>query len=346
MNRYEDDIRITEKVKQIVKDKLPGFASRYFNDNLSTKTPRSLYGYALDLTVFFDYLSSMDYNIPQMTIDDLNKITPQIIENYMFYIQTYMKNGSRKEASAASQRRKYASLSSFFNYYYKLDMIDHNPFHKVESPKQPKYVTQAPTNEINYEMLDYIAYGKLDGRAAIYNAHTKDRDLAMILLIIGAGFKVSDLVNLDIDDIHLEDNSIELKTRKSRRTVYISDTIADAVDKYFTKRINIIAKHGDVLAFFLSLQGRRICARAIQNIIKKYSSAIFDGKHHLTGEALALSFQNNVFKQTKNIYLASAASGKANITVLDRYRPVIEQYSLHKGTEFEYLNADNAPKQK
>ena len=53
MNRHDDDIRIMEKVKQIVKIKLPGFAGRYFNDNLDKKVPRTLYGYALDLTSFF-----------------------------------------------------------------------------------------------------------------------------------------------------------------------------------------------------------------------------------------------------------------------------------------------------
>ena len=37
MNRLEEDIHTIEKVKQIVKDKLPGFASRYINDNLDKK---------------------------------------------------------------------------------------------------------------------------------------------------------------------------------------------------------------------------------------------------------------------------------------------------------------------
>ena len=54
MNRSDDDQRTIEKVKQIVKDHFPGFASRYFNYNMYLKAPRSLYGYALDLKSFFE----------------------------------------------------------------------------------------------------------------------------------------------------------------------------------------------------------------------------------------------------------------------------------------------------
>ena len=93
-----------------------------------------------------------------------------------------------------------ASLTSFFNYYYKLDLIDRNPVHKVAAPKAPKRVTYVPTNEINCEMLDYVINGRLEGHAATFWKQTKERDLAIIMLIIGAGIKISDLVNLDINE--------------------------------------------------------------------------------------------------------------------------------------------------
>ena len=266
MNRHDDDIRIMEKVKQIVKNKLPGFASRYFNDNRDKKVPRTLYGYALDLTSFFEYLESVCKPISEMTLDDLNCVTSQTIEDYMEHIRTYIQNGSRKETSAAGQHRKYSSLSSFFNYYYKLGLIDQHPVHRVAAPKPPRHTTEVPTNEINYEMLDFVANGNLSGREANFREHTKERDLAIIMLIIGAGIKFSDLVNIDIDDIHLEDNSITLRSRKCQRTVYISNTVADALGKYLAQRLEIVAQLGDEQALFLSLQCKRIGVRGVQKI--------------------------------------------------------------------------------
>ena len=341
MNRHDDDIRIMEKVKQIISSKLPGYASRYFNDNWDKKVPRTLYGYALDLKAFFEYLESISKPISKMTLEDLNSVTVQIIENYMEHIRTYAQNGSRKETSVAGLHRKYASLSAFFNYYYKLGLIDSNPVHRVAAPKPARHITQGPTNEINLEMLDFVANGNLNGHAAAFQEHTKERDLAIIMLIMGAGIKVSDLVNLDINDVHLEDNSITVRNHKDCRTIFVSSTIACAVGRYLAKRLEIVVQYGDDLALFLSLQCKRICVRTVQKMIKKYSSAMFDGKHHLTGEALALSFRNNVFEQTKNIGITSKATGNDSFTVLDRYRSLIEQYENTKSHNFLYDKVKN-----
>ena len=60
-NRSLEDSRLIEKVNKIVSDRFPGFASRYFNHCMDTMTPNSLYNYALDMTVFFRYLESIDY---------------------------------------------------------------------------------------------------------------------------------------------------------------------------------------------------------------------------------------------------------------------------------------------
>ena len=109
----------------------------------------------------------------------------------MEHIRTYIQSGSRKETSAAGQHRKYSSLSSFFNYYYKLGLIDQHPVHRVAAPKPPRHTTEVPTNEINYEMLDFVANGNLSGREANFREHTKERDLASFLIQMLTQFLLS-----------------------------------------------------------------------------------------------------------------------------------------------------------
>ncbi len=334
MNREQDDIRTIEKVNQIVKDELPGFASRYFNHNMSLKTPRSLYGYTLDLKYFFQYLETIGLSIKDMLLKDLDQITPQIIEDFLEYSRTHSKGRAGVEMSLSGLARRHGALSSFFDYYYKLDLIDKNPVHKVPAPRPERNTTPIPTNSINFEMLDFVINGDLGGRRNEYRVHTKERDLAIILLIMGAGIKGSDVVNLDIDDVHLEGNYINVRTRKSVRMVYFSDYISRAVGQYLAKRLDLIAQYGDDNALFLSLQGKRICLRAVQKMIKKYSSAMFDDRDHLTGEALALSFRNNIFYRTKNIPITSAASGNVEEHLLKYYRGAVDLYECHKGKEF------------
>lgn len=183
-------------------------------------------------------------------------------------------------------------------------------------------------------MLDFVVNGDLGGRRNEFRVHTKERDLAIIMLIMGAGLKGSDVVNLDINDINLEGNFVIVRSRKSTRTVHFSDAISLAVGQYLSKRLDIIAEHGHDNALFLSLQGKRMCLNAVQKIIKKYSSAMFNDKDYLTVMALSLSFRNNVFDKTKNIPITSAASGNDKGYLYRSYQGAVDLYECHKGKEF------------
>ena len=99
MNRSQDDINVIKKVNMIVQERLPKFASRYFKANMEVKTPRTLYGYAVGLTSFFEYLEDTNeksFEIARMSISDLNKVSASIIEDYLDYSRIYMDNGETK----------------------------------------------------------------------------------------------------------------------------------------------------------------------------------------------------------------------------------------------------------
>ena len=114
MNRSQDDIRTIEKVKQIVRERFPGFASRYFNYNMYLKAPKSLYGYALDLTSFFDYLETIKNSFMENPDADLiifnlheNPVTRFIIKKRMKINRlNYMRFGSVRIAFKLNSIRK------------------------------------------------------------------------------------------------------------------------------------------------------------------------------------------------------------------------------------------------
>ena len=56
MNRSEDDIHVKEKVNEIVRNRLTGFASRYFSYNMDLKVPnKSLHYYSLGISIFYTF---------------------------------------------------------------------------------------------------------------------------------------------------------------------------------------------------------------------------------------------------------------------------------------------------
>ena len=334
MNRSEDDIKILKKVNTIVKEKFPGFASRYFSHNMDIKTPRTLWGYAIDLTSFFEYLETVSFHVDKMVISDLDKITPEIIENYLQSSRTFMDNGKVKTRSDAAVKRRYSTLSSFFSYYYKLEMIDRNPVDKVVPPYQRRSVTKVPSNSDNKELLDFVFHGELEGNKASFQERTRKRDVAILMLIMGAGIKASECVNIDLTDLHLESGYITVKNRKSKRNVYVSDYIAQAISRYLIERLSLVTEYGHEDALFISLKYKRICLRSIEIMLKKYSEAVFGTDNNVTPEALKRAFRNNLFDKTMNFNYVADICGNDTDTIFLDYKAAIKEYECRKGTKF------------
>ncbi len=195
MNRL-NDVKILDKVDMIVKEKLPGFASRYFNHYMDVKAPGTLYGYAIDLVSFFDYISSVSINTDEMVVSDMDKITPDVIENYLEHSKTYMEKGLVKTRSDSAVKRRYSSLSSFISYYYDLDMINTNPVRKVRPPNPMKYKTRIPSDDSENDLLEFVSDGSYGGRSGKFHEHTRNRDTAIIMLIMHTGIKASECVSI------------------------------------------------------------------------------------------------------------------------------------------------------
>ncbi len=335
MNRQQDDIQIIEKLNMIVKKDLPDFASRYFKANMEIKAPRTLYGYALDLKSFFEYLDSIDFKVNTMKISDMDKISPEIIENYLEFSESYHDgNGNVRKRSMAALKRRYSTLSSFFTFFYRLDIIDINPLNKVQPPVQDRFVTRSSTITQNNSLIDFISQETFDGIKGMNQLRTRNRDIAILMLIIGAGLKVSDCVELNIEDIHLDEKYITVNRRNKSKTVYISDKICQALTNYLTERMDMIPMYNDDSALFLSMRYQRVCIRAVQIMLKRYTEALFGEGNNLTAVALNLSFRNRVFDQTKSVKAVSDISGFDYTTIQQYYRPLIEEYESDKAKEF------------
>ena len=221
MDKSKTDINMLQKVNMIVSEKLPGFASRYFSNNMDLKTPGTLYGYALDLSAFFEFLETRSISVRKMVISDMDRITPSMIEDFLEYSKKYMVQGKVVERSDCAVRRRYSSLSSFFQYFYDLDMIDRNPASKVKPPAFLRNKTKASTNTLNKDLLDFITCETMDGRAGAVQYTHRSRDVAIIALLMGAGLKASECVKLDLMDLHLAENYLIIRRKKALRKIFI-----------------------------------------------------------------------------------------------------------------------------
>ena len=104
---------------------------------------------------------------------------------------------------------------------------------------------------------------------------TKTRDLAILTLLLGTGIRVSECVGIDIQDINFEDGQILIHRKGGKEAmIYFGDEVEDALRNYMFERNDMKPTSGHENAFFLSLKNSRISVRAVEMLVKKYSSLV------------------------------------------------------------------------
>ena len=230
----------TLRLREILKT-LPPFAKDYFRAVEPTTSARTRISYAYDIRVFFHFLMEnnpvyKNYTIEQFEVHDLERLEPVDIEEYQEYLKVY-KNDEEKCITNTEKglARKMSALRSFYGYYFKRQIISKNPTLLVEMPKMhEKAIIRLDTDEIAM-LLDYVDHGgdNLTGQRKAYFEKTKNRDLAILTLLLGTGIRVSECVGLDLQDIDFKNNGITV-TRKggNQMVVYFGEEVENAVKKY------------------------------------------------------------------------------------------------------------------
>ncbi len=217
-----------------------------------------------------------NYTVDQFTVQDLERIEPVDIEEYQEYLKVY-KNPEEKQITNAEKglSRKMSALRSFYGYFFKRQVISRNPSLLVDMPKlHDKAIIRLDTDEVAM-LLDYIEHGgsEFTGQRRRYYEKTKNRDFAIIILLLGTGIRVSECVGLDIQDVDFKNNGIKVVRKGGNEmVVYFGEEVEEALKMYlYTTRKAVTPLPGHENALFLSTQRRRIGVQAVENMVKKYA---------------------------------------------------------------------------
>lgn len=329
---YHEQINLdnTVRLREIL-SQLPGFCKDFFRAIESTTQPKTRISYAYDLRIFFNFLINenelfKDYKMTDFKACDLDKLSPVHIEEYQDYLKLYDGNDKVITNTEKGLARKMSSLRSFYNYYYKRQMIQTNPALLVDMPKlHEKAIIRLDIDEVA-SLLDYIETcgDQLTGQKKAYHEKTKFRDLALITLLLGTGIRVSECVGLDLNDIDFKNNSIKV-TRKggSQMYVFFGNEVEIALYDYLNHdRNHINPLEGHENALFLSMQRKRLSVRAVEDLVKKYASQVTPNKH-ITPHKLRSTYGTNLYKETGDIYLVADVLGHKDINTTKKHYAAI-----------------------
>lgn len=187
--------------------------------------------YEHDLAEYLKYLSSK-------RIDDPNKINKKDVINYLEYIS--------KKISTRSINRHIVSIKSFHKYLVREGIVKINIMSNIDSPKIGKYLPNVLNEQDIKQLLNINPKTPLGYR-----------NRAMIELMYATGLRVSELINLRLDDINLEMATLKCMGKGSKeRFIPIGDIAINCLDIYINQYRRLLLKKTQTNILFLNNHGK------------------------------------------------------------------------------------------
>ena len=203
------------------------------------------YAYQNDLNDFSKFLNNKE----------ISKISTIDIKNYI----SHLSNINDKDKTIA---RKIVSIRTFFDYLMKNNIINTNPCEKIESIKLKKALPKT----LNKEDIDKLLSIK------VIDAKTC-RNKAMIELMYSSGLRVSELVNLNLNNVNLDDDYVRVYGKgKKERIIPIATSTSKLLDTYINIYRNSLLKGYLTDKLFISSYGKGITRQGFFKILKKIAN--------------------------------------------------------------------------
>lgn len=205
-------------------------------------------------TSFIDYTL---IDVSDITIDEIKKIRFPDLYAFIGFTARELNN------SENSRKRKVTVIKRFFRFLHITQhLIDENPAEELEAPKIGRPLPRYLTLEQSQNLLDAPT-----GRHSV-------RDKAILTIFLNTGLRVSELCNIQLNDIQSEMLHVTGKGNKDR-TLFLNDACLQALAEYLPIREDQIAEqHIDLDYLFISQKGTQFSTRGIEHMIEKYVKSI------------------------------------------------------------------------
>ena len=323
--------KINNQANDIISD-MPVFAKKFFNHVRDQgMSPRTKLQYAYDMRRFFDFIENSsgfkDINLKSVSPSGLlDKLTIDDIQEYIDTLEYYTveSDNGKKESRLASpsiKARRVSSLRSFYRYYFKIGDITNNLADLMDVPKIPdKKIVVMDKDQVSRILAAVKDTEGLSEKELKRHNKIIKRDFAIMMVFLGTGIRVSELVGIDIEDVDFYMDSI-LVTRKGgdEDEVYFGPEVEKALLEYCHEdRDVLLAGNAKENALFLSIQHKRISVRAVELMIKAYAQKAGINMK-LTPHALRRTFGTNLYNETGDIYLVADALHHSSVETTKKH---------------------------
>ena len=340
---------LLEKIEEL-KAIMPWFVLDYYQSKLTVPYSfTTLYEYLKEYRRFFEWLLDAGISdadlIADIDLKTLENLSKKDMETFILYLRerpslnTY---STKQGVSQTTINRTLSALSSLFKYLTE-EVEDKNgePFFyrnvmkKVATKKQKETLASRAENikqklflgDETMEFLEYVDREyevKLSNRAKSSFYKNKERDLAIIALLLASGVRLSEAVNLDLKDLNLKMMVIDVTRKGGKRdSVNVAGFAKPYLEQYLEiRQTRYKAEKQDTALFLTEYRGvpNRIDASSVEKMVGKYSQ---DFKIRVTPHKLRHTLATRLYDATKSQVLVSHQLGHASTQVTDLYTHIV-----------------------
>lgn len=229
-------------------------------------------------------------------------------------IVSYLESVSGR-LSHRSKARRLAALRSFFKYLERTGKVSASPATLV---RFPKFSPGLPKTLTSPEVEALLA--KPDPATPL-----GQRDKAMLELLYATGLRVSELVDLRLEQLHLESGYLVARGKGDKeRPVPMGEWAGDALRAYLEDGRRALLKHGRNREVFLNRRAGKLTRQGIWKIIKQY--ALKAGiRRNLTPHVLRHSFATHLLENGADLRSLQTMLGHADISTTQIYTHVAKK---------------------
>ena len=255
--------------------------------------------YMRDLNQFASYLREMNIVF--------EAVSRETICGYVVHLQD-------KGKSVATISRSLASLKSFFSYGMGQQWCASNPVSGIHLEKAEKKLPQILTGKEVELLLEQPKCTDLKGY----------RDKAMLELLYATGIRVSELINLNVDDVNIPGSFIKCASANKVRIIPLYPAAIKALGDYIEEvRPKMIADMGEA-SLFVNVSGERMSRQGFWKIIKYYQEKAQIDKD-ITPHTLRHSFAAHLLENGADLRSIQEMLGHSDISSTQIYAQLVKQ---------------------
>ncbi|MBT9657728.1 tyrosine-type recombinase/integrase [Methanobrevibacter smithii] len=204
------------------------------------------------------------------------------------------------------------------NYIYLVTVVvkkflEFNNIHFLDSITTPKRIKSPPnflTQKEVKQLLDSITWD--ENSDSDFRIITKLRDKLIVTLLYSSGLRVSELINLTVDNVNFEGKQLSIVGKNNSRVILLDESTKQLIQKYLEKR----TQKSNYLV--VNKSGNPLTPRYVQLMIKKYGNESGIEKK-ITPHILRHSYATHLFEQGVNIKIIQQLLGHSNLSTTQIY---------------------------